>query len=132
MNASAHGAHGHGHDHGHGHGGSAHPHVTRKDYVVGFLLAAVLTAIPFWLVMNHAISGLQAAFVIMGLAAVQVVVHMVYFLHMNSRSEGGWNLIALLFTLVVVGIVITGSLWVMHHLDVDMMQMSPEQARQAP
>jgi cytochrome o ubiquinol oxidase subunit IV len=128
MNASTHDGHGH----GHGHGGSAHPHVTRTDYLIGFVLAAILTAIPFWLVMDHVLSGTQAGLVVMALAAVQVVVHMVYFLHMNSRSQGGYNMLALLFTLVVVGIVITGSLWVMHHLNVDMMQMTPEQARQAP
>jgi cytochrome o ubiquinol oxidase subunit IV len=127
MEASTHGAHG-----AH-HGEAAHPHVTRKDYVIGFLLAAVLTAIPFWLVMAHVLSGLQAALVVMGLAAVQVVVHMVYFLHMNSRSEGGWNLVALLFTVLMVGIVISGSVWVMHHLDVNMMpSMTPQEARQAP
>lgn len=125
MDASAHGAHD-------AHGGSNHPHFSRKDYVVGFLLAAVLTAIPFWLVMTHAISGVQASFVIMGLAAVQVVVHMVYFLHMNSRSEGGWTMIALLFTVLVLVIVLGGSLWVMHHLDVNMMPMTPDQARLAP
>jgi cytochrome o ubiquinol oxidase operon protein cyoD len=63
---------------------------------------------------------------------VQVVVHMVYFLHMNSRSEGGWNMLALLFTVLIVGIVMIGSLWVMHHLDVNMMPMSPQDARQMP
>ena len=127
MGASSHGAHD---AHGAHHGGAAHG--TRKDYMVGFVLAAVLTAIPFWLVMTHALSGAQAAIVVMGLAAVQVVVHMVCFLHMNSRSEGGYNLLALLFTTVVVGIVLVGSLWVMHHLDSDMMQMSPQEMRQMP
>jgi cytochrome o ubiquinol oxidase operon protein cyoD len=125
MGASGHDAHG-------AHGGSTAIHATRKDYLIGFVLAAVLTAIPFWLVMTHAISGVEAAFVIMGLAAVQVVVHMVYFLHMNSRSEGGWTLLALLFTVLMVGIVLSGSVWVMHHLDINMMPMSPEAARQAP
>ena len=127
MDASTHGAHG-----AHDHHGSTHPHFSRKDYVVGFLLAAALTAIPFWLVMTHAVSGAQASFVIMGFAAVQVVVHMIYFLHMNSRSEGGWTLVALLFTILVLGIVLGGSLWVMHHLDVNMMPMTPAEARQAP
>jgi cytochrome o ubiquinol oxidase operon protein cyoD len=130
MDASAH----HGAHDAHGaHGGSSHPHVSRKDYIVGFLLAAILTAIPFWLVMAHVLNGAQAAFVVMGLAAVQVVVHMIYFLHMNSRSEGGWTLLAMLFTVLMVGIVLSGSLWVMHHLDVNMMPpMTPDQARQAP
>jgi cytochrome o ubiquinol oxidase operon protein cyoD len=28
--------------------------------------------------------------------------HMVYFLHMNAKSEGGWNMLALMFTVMVV------------------------------
>ena len=61
------------------------------------------------------------ALVILGFAAVQIVVHMVYFLHMNTKSEGGWNLVALVFTAVLVIIVLSGSLWVMHHLNTNMM-----------
>jgi cytochrome o ubiquinol oxidase operon protein cyoD len=82
--------------------------------------------------MSHAINPSLAAPAVMALAGVQVVVHMIYFLHMNSRSEGGWNMLALLFTVLLVGIVLTGSLWVMHHLDVNMMPMTPQEMRQAP
>jgi cytochrome o ubiquinol oxidase operon protein cyoD len=31
---------------------------------------------------------------------------MIFFLHMNAKSEGGWNLLALLFTVVLVVIVL--------------------------
>jgi cytochrome o ubiquinol oxidase operon protein cyoD len=126
-------AHASTHEDAHG-GHSALPHFVRKDYVVGFLLAAVLTAIPFWLVMGHPMPNpALTAMVVMGLAAVQVVVHMIYFLHMNSRSEGGWTMLALLFTALIVGIVLIGSIWVMYHLDHNMMPtMSPMDARQAP
>ena len=56
--------------------------------------------------------------VIMALrASVQIVVHMIYFLHMNTKSEGGWTFLALIFTLTLVVITLTGSLWVMYHLD---------------
>lgn len=122
---------GHGHGDHHGHTG---PHVTRKDYVTGFVLAAILTAIPFWLVMSHVFGSTTAtAMAVMAMAAVQVVVHMIYFLHMNSRNEGGWSLLALMFTMLLVGIVLTGSLWVMYHLDVNMMPtMSVQDARQMP
>ena len=61
-------------------------------------------------------SGLISAF-----AAVQVVVHMIFFLHMNGKVEGGWNLLALIFTAIVVLIVLSGSLWVMYHLQANMM-----------
>lgn len=54
-------------------------------------------------------------------AVVQIVVHLVYFLHMNTKSEGGWNLIALIFTGLIIAIVVVGSLWIMYNLNVNMM-----------
>jgi len=93
-----------------------------KEYLTGFALAAILTVIPFWLVMEHEFSRSSAtAATILAFAAVQMVVHMVYFLHMNTRSEGGWTLLALLFTLMLVIIALSGSLWVMYHLNENMM-----------
>lgn len=109
----------HGADTGHASG-----HGSMRDYIVGFGLSVILTAIPFWLVINHTLTDPNTTGVIITLfAAVQVVVHMIYFLHMNSKSEGGWNLLALIFTVVIVGIVLSGSLWVMYHLNHNMMPM---------
>ena len=110
------------HDHAddHGHGGAAHG--SFKGYLIGFVLSVILTAIPFWLVMSGAIDNKQVtAIVIMAFAVVQIVVHMVFFLHMNTASEGGWSMLALIFTLILVVIVLTGSLWVMYHLNANMM-----------
>jgi cytochrome o ubiquinol oxidase operon protein cyoD len=112
-------------DHSH-HGDDHHedgaPHSTVKGYVIGFVLSVILTAIPFWLVMNNVIANSNtAAFVILAFAVVQIFVHMIYFLHMNTKSEGGWNMLALIFTLVLMVILLAGSLWVMHHLNANMM-----------
>ncbi|MGJ7900937.1 cytochrome o ubiquinol oxidase subunit IV [Lysobacter sp. 1R34A] len=129
---ATHAAHEHGHDHGHDeHDDGAHGSV--GSYTIGFLLSVVLTAIPFWLIMAKVIpnSG-TAAFVVLAFAVVQIVVHMVYFLHMNTKSEGGWNMLALIFTLVLVVILLAGSLWVMHHLNVNMMPMAPHDMRNMP
>jgi cytochrome o ubiquinol oxidase subunit IV len=49
---------------------------------------------------------------------------MVYFLHLDAKSEAGWNLMALIFTAVILIIALTGSLWIMYHLKVNMMPMS--------
>ena len=54
-------------------------------------------------------------------AAVQIVVHMVYFLHMNTSSEERWNLVALIFTVLIIAIVVVGSLWIMYNLNINMM-----------
>ena len=105
----------------HGAQGGA-PHSTLKGYLTGFVLSVILTAIPFWLVMGKVFDkpGVTAL-VILAFAAVQIVVHMIYFLHMNTRSEGGWSLLALIFTIVLVVITLSGSLWVMYHMNHNMM-----------
>ena len=101
--------------------------------MTGFALSVILTAIPFWLVMGGVLNDtLQTSIVIMAFAAVQIVVHMIYFLHMNTKSEGGWTFLALLFTLTLVVITLVGSIWVMYHMDQNMMPMSPHEALQRP
>jgi len=123
-----------GHAHGHGHATDADAgHGTLKGYLTGFVLSVVLTAIPFWLVMGKVFERPGAtATVLLGFAAVQIVVHMVYFLHMNAKSEGGWTLLALIFTLVLVVIALSGSLWVMYHLNENMMPASMPDMRSMP
>ena len=123
---SAHHPHGHG-DHAnldhdlHSHG-DTHGHGSLKGYMIGFVLSVILTAIPFWAVMTGALGDTQTtALVIMGLAFVQIVVHMIYFLHMNSKSEQGWTLMALVFTVIIIVIALAGSLWVMYNMNINMM-----------
>jgi cytochrome o ubiquinol oxidase subunit IV len=124
-------AHAGGHD-DHHHGDHA-GHGTLKSYLTGFILSVILTAIPFWLVMSNVLDDKTVTTVlIMGLGLVQIIVHMIYFLHMNTTSEGGWNMMALLFTVVLVMIALSGSLWVMHHLNANMMPMSPDMAKSLP
>ena len=104
------------------HAQAGHPQGTLGGYLTGFALAAILTAIPFWLVMGQVFeSRTVTALIIMAFAMVQIVVHMVFFLHMNPRSEGGWMLLALAFTVIVVVITLAGSIWVMYHLNSNMM-----------
>src|SRR5690606_41194977 len=113
---------GHDADHAEGHGAM---HFSLRGYATGFVLSLVLTAIPFWLVMTRAIPGSTAtALVVLGFAAVQIVVHMVCFLHLDAKSEGGWNMLSTIFTVVIVVIMLAGSLWVMHHMNTNMMPMS--------
>ena len=116
---SAHSEHGAHDAHGSAHTGSL------KDYLTGFVLAVILTALPFWMVMGKSFnSSTTTAAVILGFAAVQMVVHMGYFLHMNTKSEGGWTLLALLFTTMLLVIALSGSIWVMYHLNHNMMPAS--------
>ena len=120
MSAEAHNDHAVDHHHD-DHHGDDHDHGSFKTYMIGFLLSVVLTAIPFWLVMTGALPAATTGLIITAFAVVQIVVHMIFFLHMNHKSEGGWNMLALIFTIVVVVIAVAGSVWVMYHLNVNMM-----------
>ena len=120
MSAEAHNEHAVDHHDDHHHGDD-HDHGSFKTYMIGFLLSVVLTAIPFWLVMSEALAPQLTGLIITAFAVVQIVVHMIFFLHMNHKSEGGWNMLALIFTLVIVVIAVAGSVWVMYHLNTNMM-----------
>ena len=115
---SAHDIHA-GHDDHHDHDDL---HVTMGDYVKGFILAVILTAIPFYLVMNGIITDRATAVGVLGLfAIIQVLVHMVYFLHMNGKIQGGWTMLSTIFTIVFLAVTIIGTLWVMFHMNANMM-----------
>lgn len=91
------------------------------SYITGFLLSVILTAIPFWLVMGSGVSAESITGGVMTCAVVQVLVHLVYFLHLNASSEMRWNLVTIFFSAVIIFIIITGSLWIMWNLNHQMM-----------
>lgn len=128
----------HGHS-GHGHAahddGSHGSHGSYASYATGFVLAVVLTAIPFYAVMNGMVAGGRAVALVMGTALVQILVHLHFFLHIDRKTDK-WTWQALIFTGFVLAIVIGGSVWVMYHLNTNMMpdmsmEMQGEMARTA-
>ncbi|MVT36854.1 cytochrome o ubiquinol oxidase subunit IV [Paracidovorax citrulli] len=132
---SAQNSHAHAHAHA-GHDDHRHddgPHSTFSGYMVGFVLSVILTAIPFWLVMAKVISDRNTAVLVLGaFAVVQILVHMVCFLHMNGKVEGGWTMLSTIFTVVFVAIAIAGTLWVMFHMNTNMMPEHTMPASTAP
>ncbi|EXB35242.1 cytochrome o ubiquinol oxidase subunit IV [Acinetobacter sp. 1461402] len=54
-------------------------------------------------------------------AAAQVLVQLVFFLHMNASSEQRWNVIAFIYTVLCIAILLVGSVWIMNYLHFNMM-----------
>ncbi|PJI55076.1 cytochrome o ubiquinol oxidase subunit IV [Methylobacterium radiotolerans] len=124
MSADARHLTGHGQDTHDAHAHSEGGHGTFQSYMTGFVLSVILTVIPFWLVMGNVLdNSLVTTLVILALGGVQMVVHVIYFLHMSTKSEGGWTFMALIFTITLVVIMLAGSVWVMYHLNHNMMPM---------
>ena len=86
------------------------------SYLIGFVLAVILTAIPFSVVMTHALPPSRALLVI-GIAAIlQILVHLRFFLHLNFTSTPKENLLAIVFAAVLIFIMVGGSFWIMFDL----------------
>jgi cytochrome o ubiquinol oxidase operon protein cyoD len=92
-----------------------------KSYLTGFFLALILTAIPFALVMSGAFSPAPTIFAIFGAGIVQILVHLHYFLHLDTSSAARWNVVALMFTLLIMALFVGGTIWIMHSLYYRMM-----------
>ena len=88
-----------------------------KSYSIGFFLSLVLTVIAFALVMSDSVSRSATLLGIFGAAIAQILVHLHYFLHLNTSSSARWNVLALLFTLLIMTLFIGGTLWIMYHLN---------------
>ena len=94
---------------------------TLTSYLTGFVLALILTAIPFGFVMSGAFSAAATIFAIFGAGVLQIVVHLHYFLHLDTSSAARWNVLALMFTLLILTLFVGGSLWIMWTLNYRMM-----------
>ena len=101
------------------HGGAAHGSV--KEYVWGLIWSIVLTAIPFALVMGGYLDNGLTLLIILLCAIAQVFVQLVFFLHMNGSSEQIWNTTSAVFIVLIVAIVVLGSIWIMQHLNHNML-----------
>lgn len=62
-------------------------HGSVKSYMIGFVLSIILTAIPFGLVMFPSLPKNLTVLIVVAMAVIQVVVHLVYFLHMDRSKS---------------------------------------------
>jgi cytochrome o ubiquinol oxidase operon protein cyoD len=93
-----------------------------RNYLIGLALAAGLTVASFWVASGtNLIYAPGVAMALAALAIGQMGVHLVFFLHITTGPDNTNNVLALAFGVLIVGIVIAGSLWIMYHLNINMM-----------
>lgn len=100
---------------------------TMQRYVIGFLSALVLTLAAYGVVVGQVFTGAALIAVIITLAAIQLIVQLVCFLHFGSKgTDSRWHQAAFYMMLIILVIIVGGSLWIMANLNYNMM-MSPEE-----
>ena len=92
-------------------------------YIIGFVLASALTAASFYVLNTSLIWGPGIPVALVVLAITQIGVHLVFFLHITTAPDNTNNVLALAFGVLIVLLVIGGSLWIMSHLNQNMMPM---------
>jgi cytochrome o ubiquinol oxidase operon protein cyoD len=105
-------------------------HGSFGSYAIGFALSLALTLASFGAVMTGIVPHNMRLAAIVVLCVVQLVVQLVYFLHMGSAPDQRQNTAIFICTGLLIAIVVAGSLWVMHNANVNMMptDISPERA----
>ena len=94
-----------------------------KGYVLGRVLATGLTAVAFYIARSTMVWEPSIPIALSVLAIAQMGVHLVFFLHITSGPDGLNNSMALAFGLLIVGLLVFGSLWIMTHLSHTLMPM---------
>jgi cytochrome o ubiquinol oxidase operon protein cyoD len=92
-----------------------------RGYLVGLGLATALTAASFWAASSHLIYGPGVPVALVALAVAQMGVHLVFFIHITTSPDNTNNVLALAFGVLIVVLVVSGSIWIMAHLNHNMM-----------
>lgn len=95
------------------------------SYVTGFLLSIFLTIIPYVMVTERLFGKESLIFGVTFFAIAQLIVQIVFFLHLPAKQKPYWNIVVFMYTLIIVAFLVVGSLWIMYHLNTNMMGISP-------
>lgn len=90
------------------------------SYTTGFVFALLLTGASFLVSQSHLlwVPGLPVGLAVLAIA--QMGVHLVFFFHLSSGPDNTNNVLALAFGVLIVALVVSGSLWIMANLNLNM------------
>jgi cytochrome o ubiquinol oxidase subunit IV len=91
------------------------------SYLVGLGLATLLTMVSFFIAGTTLVWGHSIPVALCVLAIAQMGVHLVFFLHITTGPDNVNNVMALAFGVLIVLLLLAGSLWIMAHMNHNMM-----------
>jgi cytochrome o ubiquinol oxidase operon protein cyoD len=94
-----------------------------QGYVIGLLLATLLTIVSFYVAKSHQFWQPSIPIALVVLAIAQMGVHLVFFIHITTAPDNTNNILALAFGVLIVALIIVGSLWIMYNLNHNLMPM---------
>lgn len=95
------------------------------SYVTGFLFSLFLSIVPYLLVTEHVFGEKSLMIGVTLFAVAQLIVQVIFFLHLPVKEKPYWNIVAFVYTLLIVAFLVVGSMWIMYHLNMNMMGVTP-------
>jgi cytochrome o ubiquinol oxidase operon protein cyoD len=95
------------------------PDMQRREtltYIVGYAMALLLTGAAFGIVYLRLLDGRQAFYTVLGLGLVQMMVHFRCFLHIDLRRSARADLQLILFSGMIIGLMVGGTLVLLFNL----------------
>ena len=96
-------------------------HGSLQSYLIGYVAAAILTIGAFAAAQSNALTPASVIAAITVLAIGQMLVHLIFFLHISTTPNQRTNILAFAVTMLIVVLIVGGSLWIMSHLQSNMM-----------
>ena len=96
-----------------------------RSYTTGFVLSLLCTVAPYYMVTRQVFAEYSLVIAAVFFGVVQLIVQVIFFLHLHPKSRPHWNVIVFVYTLVIVSFLVVGSLWIMHNLNMNMMGATP-------
>ena len=93
--------------------GPSHAKHRSGQYVLGYLLSLVLTAISFALALTHAMHVAPLMIVMTILAGFQIVVQLFFFMHVTEGDGPPYHSLALILGLIFTFAIALMSVWIM-------------------
>lgn len=97
----------------HSHEEAGHTHGSLKSYIIGFVLSIVLTIIPLVAVLNDMFNKTTTIVIILVTAVLQFLVQLIFFMHIREEDKPRYNLVSLVFAVLLLLTIVIGSIWIM-------------------
>lgn len=99
---------------------TSNEHGSTNSYIIGFLLSLLFTYIPYHLVVNQTITGTALLLAIIGIAVIQMIIQVTFFLHLGRGPKPDWNLFFFVATIGIILLVVGGSILIINNLNYNM------------
>ena len=98
-------------------------HGSLRGYIIGYVSAIALTVTAFAIAPSTSMAPFSVAAALAVLAIAQMLVHLIFFLHINTAPSQKTNVLAFAAAMLIIAIIVIGSIWIMGHLNRNMLPM---------